>query len=103
MLRVSGQATLIISSYGAIHRMSLEKGRRFTIDTGHLISFDEGMKYKIKKVGGWKSTLLSGEGLVAELEGPGDFVLQTRNPPWLISWINKHIPHDHSSNQSSSS
>jgi uncharacterized protein (TIGR00266 family) len=103
MLQVSGTGTLIMSSYGAIHKMTLQPGQRFIVDTGHLISFSQGMKFKIKKVGGWKSTLLSGEGLVVELEGPGEFFMQTRNPPWLISWINAHIPHDHSSNQSSSS
>jgi len=103
MLQVSGHGTLIISSYGAIHKMTLAPKQRFIVDTGHLISFHEGMDFKVKKVGGWKSTLLSGEGFVVDLEGPGEFFLQTRNPPWLISWINKHIPHDYSSNQSSSS
>jgi len=103
MLRVSGHGTLILSSYGAIHKMTLEPGQRFIVDTGNLISFSDSMKFKIKKVGGWKSTLFSGEGLVVDLKGPGEFFLQTRNPPWLISWIDKHIPHDYSSNQSSSS
>ena len=42
------------------------------------------MKYQVKKVAGWKSTLFSGEGLVAELSGPGKLTLQSRQPGFLL-------------------
>ena len=48
-----------------------QPGKAYVIDTGHLVTFDSHMKYQVKKVAGWKSTLFSGEGLVAELSGPG--------------------------------
>ena len=76
MLRVSGQGKLIVSSYGAIHPIELAEGQSYVIDTGHLVSFDANMSYQVKKVAGWKSTLFSGEGLVAELAGPGRLTLQ---------------------------
>ena len=79
MLRVSGTGTLIVSSYGAIHPMELAVGEKFVVDTGHLVTFDENIGYDLNKVAGWKSTLFSGEGLVAELTGPGDINLQTRS------------------------
>ena len=62
---------MIVSSYGAIHPMALAAGERYMVDTGHLVTFDESVNYQVCKVAGWKSTLFSGEGLVAELTGPG--------------------------------
>ncbi len=92
MLRLSGHGTLIISSYGAIHPMTLEEGQTYVVDTGHLVSFDEKMPFKVKKVSGWKSTLFSGEGFVVELSGPGDYTLQTRSQDSFIAWIIAHTP-----------
>ena len=40
MLKVSGKGTLIVSSYGAIHPMELEPGRKYVVDTGHLVTFE---------------------------------------------------------------
>jgi len=92
MLRVSGTGTLIISSFGAIHPMELKAGEKFVVDTGHLVTFDEGVRYDIKKVAGWKSTLFSGEGLVAELTGPGKINLQSRSQDSFLSWLIPKIP-----------
>lgn len=94
MLRASGTGTLIISSYGAIHSLELAAGQRYVIDTGHLVTFDEHMDYQIKKVAGWKSTLFSGEGLVAELTGPGKLTLQTRSQDSFLAWLLPKIPRD---------
>lgn len=92
MLRVSGTGTLVLSSYGAIHAIELAEGQRYIIDTGHLVSFDTRMRYDVKKVDGWKSTLFSGEGLVAELTGPGRLTLQSRSQDSFLSWLIPKIP-----------
>lgn len=92
MLRVSGTGTLIVSSYGAIHPIELAAGQRYIVDTGHLVSFEEGMRYDVKKVAGWKSTLFSGEGLVAELAGPGTLTLQSRSQDSFLSWLIPKLP-----------
>jgi len=92
MLRVSGTGTLIVSSYGAIHPMELTAGEKFVVDTGHLVTFDENIGYDLKKVAGWKSTLFSGEGLVAELTGPGDINLQTRSQDSFLAWLIPQLP-----------
>lgn len=57
-----------------------------------MIAFDESVKYSVGKSGGWKTTLLSGEGLVAKLEGPGRFLLQTRSPASFIDWLAPKLP-----------
>ena len=92
MLRVSGTGTLIVSSYGAIHPVELAAGERFIVDTGHLVTFEEQVGYDIKKVAGWKSTLFSGEGLVAELTGPGNVNLQSRSQDSFLSWLIPQLP-----------
>ncbi|MFA9406787.1 MAG: TIGR00266 family protein [Anaerolineales bacterium] len=92
MLRISGTGTLIISSYGAIHPMELKAGEKYVVDTGHLVSFEEQIGYDVKKVAGWKSTLFSGEGLVAELTGPGEVNLQSRSQDSFLSWLIPLLP-----------
>jgi uncharacterized protein (TIGR00266 family) len=92
MLRISGSGTLILSSYGAIHSMTLTPGEKIKVDTGHLVSFEESIQYTIQKVAGWKSTLLSGEGLVIELTGPGEVNLQTRSQDAFLAWLLPKIP-----------
>lgn len=92
MLRVSGSGTLIVSSYGAIHPVELTAGQKYVVDTGHLVTFDADIDFKVRKVAGWKSTLFSGEGLVAELTGPGRLTLQTRSENAFLSWLIPHLP-----------
>ncbi len=92
MLRISGTGTLIVSSYGAIHPIELAAGQSYIVDTGHLVTFEQHMQYDLKKVAGWKSTLFSGEGLVAELTGPGKLTLQSRSQDSFLSWLIPLLP-----------
>jgi uncharacterized protein (TIGR00266 family) len=96
LLRCSGTGSLILSSYGAIHPIDLAAGQRFTVDTGHLVAFDEGIGFTVRPVGGIKSTLFSGEGLVVDLTGPGRVLMQTRSTDafltWLIPQVERRLP-----------
>ena len=92
MLRVSGSGSLIIAAYGAIEEIELGPGEKFTVDTGHLVTFSEGIGFEVRKVGGWKSTLLSGEGLVVDLTGPGKLTIQTRSQDAFLGWLIPRLP-----------
>ena len=59
---------------------------------GYMVGWEEGITYEVKKVGGWKSTMLSGEGLVVNLTGPGRIYLQTRSPNSFIDWLVPKLP-----------
>ena len=98
MLRCSGTGTLITSSYGAIHKTTLQAGQAFTVDTGHIVAFDSHMHYEIHKYGDWKSTILGGEGLVSVFTGPGDIYLQTRSPEAFLGWLIPNLPRSNESN-----
>ena len=97
MLRASGVGTLLLSSYGAIHEFDLGAGQSYTIDTGHLVAFSEGMGFNVRKVGGLKSTIFSGEGLVVDLTGPGKLLMQTRSEDAFLSWLIPKLPTSNSS------
>lgn len=96
MLRCQGSGTLVLSSYGAIHEMTLADGQKYTVDSGHIVAFPEHMTYHLRKVGGWKSTLFSGEGIVVDLTGPGNVMLQTRSQDAFLSWLIPLIPRENS-------
>lgn len=97
MLRVTGSGSLLVSSYGAIHEKNLAPGERYRVDTGHLVAFTDGMGFQVSKVGGMKSTLFSGEGLIVELTGPGRVLMQTRSEGAFLSWLLPKIPKQSSS------
>ncbi|MCL4385871.1 MAG: TIGR00266 family protein [Actinobacteria bacterium] len=92
LLKATGKGKLILSSYGAIHEINLAHEEKYIVDTGHLVAFDESLGFVVKKVGGLKSTLLSGEGLVVELTGPGKALLQTRSVNAFLSWLIPKLP-----------
>ena len=92
MLEASGTGKLVVSSYGAIFERQISSGEKYIVDTSHLVAFDAGMGVVPKTVGGFKSTLFSGEGLVVELTGPGAIYMQTRSPKALIDWIIPQVP-----------
>lgn len=97
MLRVSGVGKLIVAAYGALEEIELGPGETFTVDTGHLVTFTEGIGFKVRKVGGWKSTMFSGEGLVVDLTGPGKLTLQTRSQDAFLGWLIPQLPSQNAS------
>ena len=92
LLKISGSGDLFLSSYGAIHEVTIPAGDSYVVDNGHMVAFDEGVSYKVRRVGGMKSTLFSGEGLVCEFTGPGRVFLQTRSEDAFLSWLIPHLP-----------
>lgn len=98
LLRCSGQGGMALSSYGAIRPTALAAGEALTLDTGHVVAFDSSVTFTIRKSGGWKSTILGGEGVVTDLTGPGRVWWQTRNSSELVSWLDAKLPRRDNSN-----
>ena len=92
LLRASGMGDLFLSSYGGIHEITLNPGQSYTIDTGHMVAFDSTIDYNVRRVGGLKSTLFSGEGLVASYSGTGRLFMQTRSEDAYLSWLIPQLP-----------
>ncbi len=92
MLEAKGSGKLLVSSYGAIYEKTLASGEKYIVDTSHLVAFNSTLQAVPRAAGGLKATLLSGQGLVVELTGPGRLYIQTRSPKALINWIIPQLP-----------
>lgn len=92
LIKLEGTGYTFMSSYGALHEIVLSPGEKFVIDTGHIVAFDQSVSWDVRRIGGLKSTLLSGEGLVAEFTGPGKVYTQTRSEDAFLSWLIPRIP-----------
>lgn len=88
VLNVRGKGTVFLSSYGAIHPITVEDGQEVIIDNGHLVAWPDYMTYSLEKASnGWANSIMSGECLVCRFKGPGTILIQTRNPSGFGSWI----------------
>lgn len=99
VLQVSGNGLLLVSSFGAIHRKTLRPGEMYVIDTGHLVAWEGQMQYNLRKASkaGFFRSMLSGEGMVAEFQGPGEILIQTRNLAAFAGLLKPFFPNQSSS------
>jgi len=89
-IKFTGAGDLLINSFGGIFHKDIDG--KFICDTGHIVAFEDTLNYKIRKVGGWKATILSGEGLVCEFEGKGRLTMQTHNAPEFGKHLGAMLP-----------
>ena len=92
LLKLTGTGNAFLTSYGAIEAVKVGAGERYTVDTGHVVAFEGDLTFDVRRVGGMKSTLFSGEGLVCDFEGPGTLWLQTRSQDALLAWLIPRLP-----------
>jgi len=92
VVKCSGHGKAIVATYGALRRVDLQAGQQYTVDSGHLVAWPEGMPIEVHKVGGLKSLFLSGEGFVVTLGGPGTFFMQTRSEAAFVDWLVPKLP-----------
>jgi len=92
LLKLTGSGAVFLSSYGAIHAVDLQAGQQYVVDTGHMVAFEQSVDYRVERVGGLKSTVFSGEGLVCRLTGPGRILIQTRSAAAFLAWLIPQIP-----------
>ena len=93
VLMVQGQGLLLVSSFGAIHRKTLQPDERYVVDTGHLVAWEGTTQYTLRKAAaGFFRSMVSGEGIVAEFTGPGELLIQTRNLAALAGLLKPFFP-----------
>lgn len=91
--KVSGSGPLFLCSFGAIYSRTLGIGESYTVDTGHIVAFTDGMSFNVTKAArGILSSLASREGLVCSFTGPGTVWIQTRSPRSLVDLLNPFLP-----------
>ena len=94
LLRATGQGTVVLGCYGALDRIRLASGERVTVDSGHMVAFDEGVTFRLRRAAEGRTiqSLKSGEGFVFDFDGPGEVMVQSRNPDALVEWLTNVLP-----------
>lgn len=90
LIQCIGQGDLWLNSYGGIFEVDVQDG--YVVDTGHIVAFTQGLSYRVRSVGGYKSLFLSGEGLVCEFSGSGKVWVQSRKVVPFAGWLNYFRP-----------
>ncbi len=93
IVRAEGQGAIVFACYGALEVWNLEAGQSITIDTGHMVAYEDSITMGMRKAsgGGMIQSFKSGEGFVFDFTGPGRVWTQTRNPNELLGWITAAI------------
>ena len=93
LLRASGRGQLVVSSYGALDRFEIPAGQQVIVDTAHMVAFAETVTMEIRKASdSLMTSAKSGEGLVFVFTGPGELMMQSRNPGQLIQYLTANMP-----------
>jgi uncharacterized protein (TIGR00266 family) len=93
LLRASGQGKLVVSLYGALDRFPLAPGQQVIVDTNHMVAFHESITMELKRVSeGRVQSMKTGEGFVFLFTGPGELVMQSRNPDDIVRYITANMP-----------
>lgn len=78
-IKAQGQGDLFLSSFGAIYEVNVNG--EYTVDTGHIVAFEDTLQFKVVKAGASLiGSLLGGEGLVSRFSGQGRLYCQSHNP-----------------------
>jgi len=87
MIKVYGRGDLFVNTFGAIDKHELGPGEEMVVDNFHLVAFSDSCEYEVQRFGGWKETILSGEGFVTRIRGPGEVYIQTKNLREFVDWL----------------
>ena len=85
-LKISGSGLVWVGAFGAIVEREIDGS--YLVDTGHLLSYHQGIRLKLQLAGGLFSSFFGGEGFVLNLKGKGKITLQTRSLDGLAGWLN---------------
>lgn len=91
MLKATGSGPVLFNSFGGIKEIQVNG--KFTVDTGHIVAFEDSLTYSVSRFGGgWKAFIFGGEGLVCSFTGSGRLWIQTRNPQGFGTAIGPKLP-----------
>ena len=88
-LKVSGEGRVWFGAYGGIFIREISD--EYVVDSGHLVAYEPSIAIRIGMAGSVLTSLLSGEGLVTRVTGPGRIYMQSRSFSGLAAWTNAHL------------
>jgi uncharacterized protein (TIGR00266 family) len=91
-LALTGSGDVFIEAFGGLETIDLDRGESHVVDNEHVVAWEGSVEFDARRVGGLKSTLLSGEGLVMDFTGPGTVWYQTRGLDTFTEEIMEAMP-----------
>ena len=89
-LKLSGTGQVLLNSFGSIYEVEVED--EYVVDTGHIVAFEESLKFEISKAGtSWINSMLGGEGFVCRFKGKGKIYCQSHNPSEFGRSLTPHL------------
>ncbi|NHZ39743.1 MULTISPECIES: TIGR00266 family protein [Massilia] len=90
----SGNGQVVVSGFGSMHELMVEKGKDITIDNSHVVAWDSSLHYTPSITtgtsGGFFGNLInsqtSGEGIVLRFSGNGKVYICSRNRASFQAW-----------------
>ena len=90
-LDVEGRGQLLVSAFGSVNEVEIDGA--LTVDTGHVVAFEDTLEYTVGKAGGsWLQSFLSSEGIVMHFSGQGRVYLQSHNPDQFGETLGRLMP-----------
>ena len=90
-LKLTGTGAFLVSAYGRI--IEHEVKGELTVDTGHVVAYEDTLSYNLGKVGGsWVQSFLGGEGVVFHFSGHGRLLVQSHNPKAFGKLLGAMLP-----------
>jgi uncharacterized protein (TIGR00266 family) len=88
---VTGEGPLVVAAFGKLSEIEVDGN--FTVDTGHVVAFEETLSYSIGKASGsFIQSFLAGEGLVLKFSGRGRVYVQSHNPDEFGQSLGSMLP-----------
>lgn len=81
-----------LGAFGSINIIEVKNGEKYTVDNYHFLASDSKVNYTLGKLGGFKSAILSGEGIVMNFTGPCKIMIQNRKLMNFAYYLSAYIP-----------
>lgn len=90
-LQATGSGQLLVNAFGRLVEMEVQDA--LTVDSGHLVAFEDTLQYTITKGGSsWIQSWLAGEGVVMNFTGRGRILTQSHNPKEFGKTLGPKLP-----------
>ncbi|MGP1605243.1 MAG: TIGR00266 family protein [Moraxella sp.] len=96
VMQTQGTGQVVVSGFGSLFELQVERGKPVTIDNGHVVCWDSNLEYSLSAsvnqnrgfLGNIINSVTSGEGMVLKFSGQGKVVLCSRNRDNYKGWLN---------------
>ncbi|MDC8760534.1 TIGR00266 family protein [Janthinobacterium fluminis] len=99
VMETSGSGQVVVSGFGSMFQLDVEKGKDVVIDNSHVVCWDSSLHYEVSVttggaagggiggfIGNIVNSVTSGEGIVLRFSGSGKVYVCSRNRDAFLKW-----------------